>query len=444
MQVSILLTAGCTMRSLSFLALSLSTLVACVEAPADDDSIDDGKSDQISGRDDPSGLLKNAERKFSKLVPASDVGQQILVPEERTPYPDTYWPMVDNGVAGNWLNKDGTRCEVVAAPQEQGGGLAVHQCTDPAPSPLEKLVALTDPGSVADAIAWEKANHGKELDGVLDWFGHCPGWVASSLLNGPVQGAVDVKFDGTDIVKCAPGESGCTRFEIGDINAVSAEAHEGADSRFIGARCDTDPSKIERDEFGRIVRNGSGCKGLNPGTMVIILGNQVKMNGLPFAIDAQQEFTTNQIWNQPAAGYSLNKLEEVTEAEAANLVASGGKSRTGDHDDYTFNSKAKGFALVDFSLHWVTEHGPNLTPFSGRDSLRTTRMVAIVELDAAMSDPDATVIGGEYLDDESVGANRLRNAPFAWLAVGMGDDFNHNPFVKGRLVQQLVDIGVGK
>jgi hypothetical protein len=357
--------------------------------------------------------------------------------------------MVDNGIASQWLEKDGTKCDVVAAPESQGGGVVVHKCVNPAPSPLEKFIKLVDPTSATAALRWERENHGKQLPGVLDWFGHCPGWVAASLLNGPLPGGVTVRFDGTNLVKCAGEEPGCTKFELGDINALAAEAHEGAVSRFIGARCDTDPKDIERDDFGRIVRNGSGCKGLNPGTMLIVLGNQIKRRHLPFAIDAQNEFTTNQIWNQPAFGYTVHNFEELTEKKAANLVATGGQSPTGgDLDEYIFNSKAKGWVLLDLSLLWVSEVGPNLEPVDAQtfaeDATQETRMLAVIELDQPVSNPEARIIGGEYLDDDATGADRLRNAPFAWLAIEKGDDSEHNPFVSGVLVQQLMDLAAGK
>ncbi|MBL4684390.1 MAG: hypothetical protein JKY37_07355, partial [Nannocystaceae bacterium] len=233
------------------------------------------------------------------------------------------------------------------------------------------------------------------------------------------------------------------KFEIGDVNALGAEAHEGARSRFIGARCDTDPADVERDESGRIVRNGSGCKGLNAGAMLIVMGNRLKIDGEPFAIDAQNEFTTEQIWNQPTFRYTVNDYEALTESEAANLVATGGDSRQGDRDVYPFNSNAEGFVLVDVSLNWVTEtSGPNLTPVSGADSFRTTRMVAVIELDADPSNPDAEIIGGEYIDDGSVGADRLRVAPFAWIAEDAGPDFRHNPFVRANTVKQLLALAL--
>lgn len=416
-------------RTIQYIALS-ALLGACTTTDAQTiDGFDSGKdkADQISGNDDPSGLLANAERQLDKLITADDVGQTFGVDDDLVPYPDTYWPMVDNGIAVEWLERDGTECA------------GTNACDDPQPSPLAKWMALVNPAESAEAVAWEIANHGEDVPDVASWFGHCPGWVAGTLLNGPITKAASVKFDGASLSPCNPGDVGCHTFTIGDINGLTAEVHEGARSRFIGARCDTEPDEVETDEFGRIVRNGTGCKGLNAGAMLIVLGNQLKMNKKPFAIDAQNEFTTEQIWNQPAYRYTVNSFEQLTASEAANLVATGGDSRTGDQADYVFNEDAKGFALVDFSLHWVSEtFGPNLTPVSGLESTNITRMKAVIELSG--EGLDSQIIGGEYLDDDSVGANRLRVAPFTWLAVDKGPDFRHNPFVSGSLVQQLIDI----
>lgn len=389
-----------------------------------------GKADQINGADDPSGLLGDAERRLGQLVTAADIGQSFGVDESEVPYPDTYWPMIDDGVAVEWLEKSGGKCSTF------------NECDDPQPSPLEKLVSLTDPTKVQDAIAWEVKNHGTDVPGVASWFGHCPGWVATAMLYPPMPGPLWVKSDGLGFTKCEAGDPECTKFEIGDLNAIGAEAHEGAKSRFIGARCDTEPSEIERDEFGRIVRNGKGCKGLNAGALLIVMGNRLKMEKKPFAIDAQNEGNTEQIWNQPAFRYTVNDFETLTELEAANLVATGGESRTGDQDEYIWNADAQGFALIDVSLNWVTETGPNLTPVSGLSSFRTTRMLAVIELDGEATDPEAEIIGGEYLDDPSIGANRLRVAPFVWIALDSGADFRHNPFVKANKVEQLLELAL--
>lgn len=403
---------------LSFLAISLlAPACALDEGEPVDESTDGagGKADQISGNDDPSGLLSGAERRLSALISAADVGKTFGVDDDAIPYPDTYWPMVDDGIAVEWNPGQ--------------------------PSPLAKFVGLTQPASVQQAIDWEVRNHGSKVPGVADWFGHCPGWVAAATLNKPVTGPVWVKKGASGLEKCAPGAAGCTKFEIGDVNAIAAEIHEGAVSRFIGARCDTEPSEIQRDEFGRIVRNGTGCKGLNAGAMLITMGNLLKLQQKPFAIDAQNEFNTEQIWNQPAYRYTVNRFEALSEAEAANLVASGGASKTGAHADYIWNTSAAGFVFVDVTLHWVAETpGPNTTVVSGAETTRTTRMVTVIELDRAASDPSARIVGGEYLDDARVGANRLRVAPFAWLALDVGSDSRHNPFVSGSAGKQLLAI----
>lgn len=395
----------------------------------------DGKADQISGRDDPSGLLANAERRLAQLISPQDVGETFGLADENAPYPDTYWPMVDDGIAVEWLEKSGSKCS------------STNACSDPAPSPLAKYMMLADPANLDEAVAWEVKNHGKDVKDVKDWFGHCPGWAAAAQMHTPIQGPTAFASDGAGGVRlCEAGEPGCVVFEIGDMNALMAEVFNNARSRFIGARCDTEPADIERDEFGRIVRTGKGCQGLNAGAMFLVASNLLKLDKKAFNIDAQNEFNTEQIWNQPAYRYTVHGFEHLSESEAANLVATGGESRTGAHDDYLWNSNAEGFALVDFDLHWITETaGPNLRVVSGTSQTKKTRMLAVIELDADPSDPSAEIIGGEYLDDATTGADRLRVQPFAWVAfdVGPDDGGGHNPFVKGQLVKEMIALSLG-
>jgi hypothetical protein len=57
------------------LAVTLPLVGAC-GSDEDEQGMDGaGKADQISGRDDPSGLLTNAERRLNKLVTTADVGK---------------------------------------------------------------------------------------------------------------------------------------------------------------------------------------------------------------------------------------------------------------------------------------------------------------------------------------------------------------------------------
>jgi hypothetical protein len=234
------------------------------------------------------------------------------------------------------------------------------------------------------------------------------------------------------------------RFEIGDINALEAEVYVDADAAFAGARCDTGPNQIVRDEFGRIVRDGTGCKGINAGALMVLLGNRLKRDRAALAIDAQNDFNTNQIWNQPAYRYTVNQYVALSMSEAANLVAYG--TSWGDLDWYPWNVQAWGFVGVDISIEWVSELGPNVDLVSGTQSTRVTRFVAVLELDTDPSDASAVIIGGEYLDDPTIGADRLTVPPFVWIARGAGPEdleedaegWHHNPFVKPSVVQKIV------
>ena len=394
---------------------------------------------------------------FAELVSAFDQavqpGESFGMPADKIPYPDTYWPMIDNGLLVNWLEKDGTLCETV--PTDSAKAIArfgrdvtpdddddeVHACNNPQPSPLEKVMGITRPEKLADAMAWEQRFHGIDVLGVAPWFGHCPGWAGSTHIHAPLDGPAFAKSDGLGgLTGCAPGELGCVKFEIGDINALQSEIFEGAESKFIGARCDKKLEDIQRDEFGRII--DEGCDGVNFGALLIIAATSFQQEGRPFNIDAQEEFNTAEIWNQPAFRYTIHSSTGLTETEASERVASGAPERSDRFDGRTLanystiNPNAKGWALVDMSLHWVAEtSGPNTERVSGALTAQKTRMVGIVELDKPFGEAGAEIIGGELLDDPFVGASRLKNQPFIWVADGPSPDvpeFQESPTVKRR------------
>ena len=414
------------MKARRVLAASVVSLIAamaagCSSADTSGRTAPDAP-DTISRNDDPTRLLPGASLRLSDILSAGDVAKTFGTPTDKIPYPDTYWPFVEEGIDAKWNAADTV-------------------------SPLEKYMGLADASNAAAAKTWEHTNHGKGVAGVQDWFGHCPGWTAAAMLNAPLKHAALVKSDGHGgVASCTEGTAGCVKFEIGDINALMAEVHVDSNSRFIGGRCDTKPADIKRDDAGRIVRTGSGCQGLNPGSLLVVLGFQMKAHQSAMAIDAQGDFNTDQIWNQPAYAYHVYGFEPLTVTEAANLVAHG--TKTGDQTAYRWNLDAKGFARVDIGVKWVREHGANLVPFSGADSTREMRMVAVIELDQAASVPSAKIVGGEYLQDDTVFADRLIVPPFVWIATGPGPETlsksvtgnNHNPYVKPSLVAKLVEL----
>jgi hypothetical protein len=263
-------------------------------------------------------------------------------------------------------------------------------------------------------------------------------------MNPALTHAVDATMTAYGFAPCYAGGVECVHFEIGDINALEAEVYNDAPSILIGARCDTPAGQIPRDASGRITREG--CDGVNAGSLLLVASSLGKRK-LPFAMEAQNDTNTDQIWNQPAYQFQLHRLATLTEAQAANLVVHG--TLTGDQTHYAWDAQARGWALADFSIFWVSEYGPNQTVIPGSYSTRETRMVAVIELSSPATDPQTMVLGGEFINDPTVSATRLTVASYLWMPTGAGpeqapltDDSNHhNPYVRPSLVAQLVALG---
>lgn len=410
-----------------FLLQALSTtfvlsLAAAGCAVASSDPKEEGLgADKIAPFDDPEHIISNLSRKLVDNITEADIGQTFGVPDALVPYPDTYWPMDQDGINMRWNNDE--------------------------PSPLEKYVSLTGIDK-RKAERWNSDHAGKDVPGVQSWFGICQGWTGAAINEAPMLHGVNARIEDGKVTKCTPGEDKCVSFEIGDLNALMATIYADGRSGFVGARCDTKPADIVRDADGRIHRteNGAGCKGLNPGALMFVLSHRLKRDQKPFAIDAQNEANTEQIWNQPAYRYTVNRFERLQQEEAANLVVSGRK--TGPETGYRWNADARGWVFVDVTVHWVTELGPNTSFVSGLQSTKQTRMTAVVELDRPADDAEATIIGGELTQDSTADTNRLKNHPFVWVSLGPGPENldenatrGHNPHIKVSVVQQLMALG---
>lgn len=419
-------------RILCTLAASSMLLTGCapVDADLEEDSEyaeDDGKADgvwrPIGADESPSLLVARASKRLSSNISASDVGKSFGTPDDRVPYPDTYWPFSDP------QNEGGSN----------GGGIVNsidHRWGGHDKSPLERYMAMVG-GDVAKAKAWQQEHHGKDVDGVEPWFGLCNGWTAAALIEKPLRKGVDAKMSGANPVACTAGSAGCVHFDLGDINGLLAESYLNGDSDFLGARCDLKPKDVKRDKFGRVT--SPGCQGTNAGTLLIVANAFMKKRKIGFAVNAQEPSTTNEIWNQPAYRYSIDAYSALTEAEAVRLVSGGKATSYGE-----FNSAAKGWVRVQATFSWITENGPNEEYVDGTDSTKTTKFDMVIELDKPVTDikkpGTANIIGGEYLDGN--GANRLENFPYLWVAKGAESDSGgeHNPSIKPSVVLKLAEL----
>ena len=192
---------------------------------------DDGKEDAIGNYEAPETLVPGASRRLASNIVGADVGKSFGTDDAHVPYPDTYWPFTDDGIDAAW----------------HGG--------DP---PLEKFMKLADASNLQRAKEWEHDNHGNGVSGAGGWWGQCLGWTGAAMANAPIKHAVNAKFDGGQFVSCTAGSTGCTKLEIGDLNALMAEVYADGDSSFIGA---------------------------------------------------QNGYNTDQIWNQPTYRYTVNRYQ---------------------------------------------------------------------------------------------------------------------------------------
>jgi hypothetical protein len=241
------------------------------------------------------------------------------------------------------------------------------------------------------------------------------------------------------------------RFELADLDALAAEAYYDAELvGQIGAPCDQPPAQVVRDAWGRVLAyGGSGCAGINPGSLLVVLGNLVRA-GQAIGAQLQTPETTDQLVFRPVFRYRVDALRYLSAAEAGERVT--GQPQRG----YDFNRDARGFAEIRLTVQWVDELAASDHLAAPR--LGTTPIAAIVELDQdpAMLGADPKIIGGEYLDDSQTGANRLTVFPQLWRArdaalTSQPEDLEglpaaeqtkrHNPYVDPTIVKQLVALG---
>lgn len=431
----------------SLLVLTAGSLTACataepVPAPAGKPATGTLAPEDAwsSTYEDPAWIVGlGTSQRLADLVGAQDVSPaggppRILgMAAESAPYPDSEWHFYQGGIDRVW---NGTE-----------------------PSALEKYMTVADPSHVGQAQAWNHAHHGPGLPSVTRWSGLCNGWSGAAVAQAglpPMTHDVSAWLGASGHMEtCAPGSPGCVTFALGDIHGLLAEIYSDTDSAFLGGRCDR--SILTFDAYGRVDRVANrnpgqafgGCQGLNPASLVTVLAHRVRDEGKPVVIDVQDWSLTNSIWNRPAWGYVVHRLEPLDEDQAVAWVV--GNSRPDPSAGYLWNTAAHGFALLDLSLLYVRDlerEGPQTTYRAGRDTSEAMRLVMVLELDRPAVDPLAQVLGGEYVVDPQVpGSARLTVPPFLWVptAPPLEDTWSypwwisapHNPYLRSSLVLEL-------
>lgn len=427
--------------------------------------VDRDKADKIDDANKPSRLHpKLGEPEYQKYDPGITKGETDF-----KVFPSSWWAQSKDGIAKRWTGGEPDRnkihdtenlspvekYDVLFHPGQQKQVAAVEHWDarelnkpEAERGAKHKHEAVTVAGP---ATKWELENHGlyQTFAHPDSWWGHCNGWSSYATLEPEPAPARDivVKLDPSGkIYECDPGESGCTLFRMGDIEALFTELYFSDKATFAGRRCNVDPDKIERDEFGRPKQ--SECRDLNPGSFHIgVTGllargayylNDNRPGKPPFVIDHNWDW---EVWNFPLVKFEISEQQELSKEDAAKLVAAAAR-------EYVWNEDATKFVRIKLK-YWMVSDGVGDGEMLKNAYLRGTAPHE-TELNYVLELNDAgTILGGEWTQDPSTTwgeDNKKLHPDFFWMAVrndGHGesaDDLggdDDNPFVSYAKVKML-------
>ena len=382
------------------------------------------KCDAWNDANDPSNFGRDFQYDWDELKKA----ELAHGASEIVPWPDTYWPMQQDGyndrwqgdsklspvelydkAFNNWTPTSGFEAFIAlkrfSSPggaysadyyaqygkatkwaHERGGNYRARVLTAPDGTPQ------WDQNSTEDNVEW---------GGIEGWWGHCHAWAPAAFMAPEPQHAVTV--------------NGVT-FEVADIKALIEATYEGGNSMFLGGRCNT--KDVERDANGRIIDDE--CRDTNAGAFHVVTLNHMGIRKLSFVLDATYNF---EVWNQPARDYTITLQEEVDLAQALALI-----KRT-DVTAYPYNTDAKRFVHVKMNFRYVVEGSASTTPFLDRiDSYtRTHNYEYLLELDGA-----GKIIGGEWIN-----YSQSTHPDFLWLPI---QSYGGNPSINMSNVRHLLEL----
>lgn len=224
-------------------------------------------ADGWDGYNNPANISRSYLYSFNSL-PLS--GQ---LPPAKMPWSETYWPSFQGGIAVRWQTgqtgfnyRVNTKEELIAMGPEKVALL----------SPAEKFDILQGRYDYPTVLG-ERNRVSPEN---AHWEGICHGWVPAALLHSEPEPKTFTNPDGIEV-----------RFGSSDIKGLISYYYgvvRWKPSGWIGRRCSGG-------------ENSPGCRGVNPGTLHIVLANQLGLMGRGFVADVDRG---SEVWNQPV--YAFN------------------------------------------------------------------------------------------------------------------------------------------
>lgn len=312
--------------------ISLSACGGDATAPGDDSAaqvtpdgvnkaLPDGKADAWNWLNNPARFQTQLEYAWDKLPDEGAIARKA--------WTASYWPLYQDGINHRWqgpetlspaekydkafngweppegfmdLKPFNTRtCEWDDAYYEQLGPAATFSSTYKGNARSRN--GVDDDG---DGISDKEecgAGEGKDRDGVETWWGLCHAWGPASILEDE---------------PLAPVTRNGVTFDVSDIKGLLIQQYDRTTAYMIGARCNKDGEKLERDEQGRIV--DPECRDINAGAWHVVIANLVGINKRGLVTERTYDY---EVWNQPVVGYKLDAQREISLQEAHRLLRVG-------------------------------------------------------------------------------------------------------------------------
>jgi hypothetical protein len=431
-------------------------------------STDREKADEIDPANYPSRLhaqLGDPEyQKWDASITAGETDWKVFA--------STWWAQSNNGIAKRWAgdatkdyndlsNTDGLgpveKYDLLFYPGQQKEVATVEHWDYREllkPEAERGAKHKHDAATVAGpATKWELENHGlyQTYAHPDSWWGHCNGWssYATSEPGGAPARDITVKLDSDGkVYECDATDSNCIHFRMGDIEALMTELYFSDKATFSGRRCNTDPEKIERDEFGR--PKDAACRDLNPGAFHIgVTGllnrgaeqfSTKKMGKPAFVIDHNWDW---EVWNFPLVKFEISEQKEISAEDANKAIGATGSG-------YKFNENARKFVAVKLK-YWMVSDGVAdsemlQNAFARGTAPKETELNYVLELDDT-----GKILGGEWSKDPAYSwsqDNKELHPDFIWMGVenrGAGEDDDDmggdddNPYVSYKKARALLD-----
>jgi hypothetical protein len=311
------------MRTLSTLivALSVVMLSACggVEGPAGYVVLAEEPQPQLDEERQPPALPADriTEKGFAKVEWNPEDAPSLFDAEleylldalpssgeaENIPWPGAYWPTWQDSINNRWA---GPSSESPAAKYGEAFGVANVEDRVSQYYGIDRYSSRPSCTSNSDCESAEGScaiRTGEESGRCIPtWWGICHAWAPAAILEAePIHPVT---------------REGIT-FEVNDIKALVTLGYDKNYARGVSLRCNQDSSsdEIEYDAYGRPA--DPECVDTNPGTFHVVLTNYLGIRGESFVEDRTWDA---EVWNQPMRGYRVASMDEITAAEANQLV----------------------------------------------------------------------------------------------------------------------------